>query len=225
MASNRIETLIAEGEWGSAQSAIEKQLHKEPDDHWLWSRLSAVKYEQRDYQGALEAADKGVQIVPDCPLALWSYANALDMLGNVREAGRVSRSWSRSRSHPQNVLGNTREAGRVYIQLLRRGLQELSQPDEDADECWEGADWTRGLVVDCMFRIAGCLAKMRKRQKAIEWYKRFLDQVVIGVQPGIYSREDAQVKLRELLGINKVNDLATESAMEIALREAEGVLG
>ena len=81
MASNRIETLIGKGDWKSARRAIEKQLDREPDDHWLWSRLSAVKYEQRDYEGALAAAEKALEMVPDCPLALWSYANALDMLG------------------------------------------------------------------------------------------------------------------------------------------------
>ena len=73
----RIETLIQQGRWKQAERAIRKQLDKEPDDHWLWSRLSGVKYEQHDYQGALEAAEKALDIVPDCPLAGWSYAGAL----------------------------------------------------------------------------------------------------------------------------------------------------
>jgi tetratricopeptide (TPR) repeat protein len=175
MASNRIETLIERGAWKSAQSAIEKQLRNEPDDHWLWSRLSGVKYEQRDYQGALEAAEKALEIVSDCPLALWSYAGALDM------------------------LGRTKEAGRVYAQLHNRGLEDLKNPDEDADACWEGADWTRGLVMDCIFRIAGGLAKIGGRDEAVDWYKRFLTLLDYEAQQGIYSRADAMAKLKKLM--------------------------
>ena len=180
---NRIEALIADGEWESAQRAVEKGLAKEPDDHWLWSRLAAVKYERRHYQDALDAAEKALDIVPDCPLALWSFASALDM------------------------LGKTKEAGKVYIQLLRRGLEELKEPDEDANECWEGADWTRSLVVDCIFRIAGCLAKMGQRDEAVEWYGRFLNLLHFGMQ-GVYSREDAMARLKKLrLGQKAVPDV------------------
>jgi hypothetical protein len=56
----RIESLIEAGEWASAQGVIEKQLAKEPADHWLWARLAGVKYERRDYQGALDAAEKSL---------------------------------------------------------------------------------------------------------------------------------------------------------------------
>ncbi len=122
MTSNRIETriesLLAAGEWESAEKVVAKQLAKAPDDHWLWSRLFGARYERRDYQGALEAAEKALAIVPDCPLALWSYAGAVEM------------------------LGRTKDAVKVYLQLIRRGAEELKQPDEDANECWEGADWT-----------------------------------------------------------------------------------
>ena len=93
MASTRIETriesLLAAGEWESAEKVVTKQLAKEPDDHWLRSRLSGAKYERRDHQGALEAAEKALEIVPDCPLALWSYAGAVEMLGRTRDAVKV----------------------------------------------------------------------------------------------------------------------------------------
>ena len=68
MASNRIETriesLLAASEWESAQKVVTKQSAREPDDHWLWSRLSGVKYERRDYQGALEATDQRLELLP-----------------------------------------------------------------------------------------------------------------------------------------------------------------
>ena len=199
MASTRIETriesLIAERKWESAQKAVEKQLGKEPDDHWLWSRLSGVKYERQDYRGALDAAEKALNIVPDCPLALWSRAGALDM------------------------LGRTKEAGKIYIQLTRRGLEELNDPDEDANDCWEGADWTRCLVVDCIFRTADCLAKIGKRKEAAEWYHRFLNLLDFGMQ-GIYSREDATARLKKLPSAKK----AVPDVME-GMRKLEAVMG
>ncbi len=192
---NRIESLIGERAWESAQGVVEKQLRKEPDDHWLWARLSGVKYERRDYQGALDAAEKALTIVPDCPLALWSRAGALDM------------------------LGRTKEAGKIYIQLTRRGLAELSDPDEDANECWEGADWTRGLVVDCMFRTADCLAKIGKRDEAVEWYNHFLNLLDFGMQ-GIYSRADATARLKKLASGKKAVPDVRER-----MRELEAVMG
>jgi tetratricopeptide (TPR) repeat protein len=170
----RIETLIQKGRWKQAETAIRKQLDKEPDDHWLWSRLSGVKYEQHDYQGALEAADKALDIVPDCPLAGWSYAGALE------------------------ILGKTKEAGEVYAWLIRRGLEELKAPDADADECWEGKSWTQSLLADCVFQMAGCLAKSGAQDLAIRWYGDFLRLVDYGVQ-GIYSRKDAMRKLKKLV--------------------------
>jgi len=185
----RIETLIRKSEWKQAQTAIEKQLGKEPDDHWLWARLSAVKYEQRDYQGALEATEKALEIVPDCPLALWSKAGAVEMLGKAEEA----MGW--------------------YSQLFHRGLEQLKNPDEDANECWEGPDWTSGLTADCVFRTAGCLAKMGRRDNAVGTYRHFLSLVDLGMQ-GIYSREDALERLNKLVPNKKAKREAAVKVME-----------
>jgi tetratricopeptide (TPR) repeat protein len=190
---NQIETWIEKNAWKQARTAIESQLRKEPDDHWLWARLSAVKYEQRDYQGALEAAGKALEIVPDCPLALWSYAGAVEM------------------------LGRSADAMDVYARLLQRGLEELKHPDRDANECWEGPDWTAGLMEDCLFRIAGCLALMGRRDGAVEMYRGFLGLADLGAR-GIYSREDALKKLKKLLPTAKARREAALKAMETEKR-------
>jgi tetratricopeptide (TPR) repeat protein len=170
----RIESLIAAEQWQKAQKAIQKQLANAPDNHWLWSRLSCVQYEQCDYQGALDAAHRALAIIPDCPLALWDQANALDM------------------------LGRTKEAGRVYSRLLRRGFQQIKEPDEDAEECWEGEQWTWALVVDCIFRIADCLAKTGAPEEAVVLYQSFLFFLRHGVQ-GIYTIEDGMAELKKLM--------------------------
>ncbi len=199
MANNRIETriesLIAAREWESAQKLIEKQLGKEPDDHWLWCRLSGVRYEQRDYPGAQTAADKALEIVPDCPLALWSCAGPLE------------------------IRGKTKEAVKIYKKLIRRGLQQLKTPDEDANECWEGADWTRGLVVDCIFRTAGCLAQLGEKEEAVQWYRHFVNLMPFGMH-SVYSREAALARLRSLAPDEK----ATPDVIK-RMRNLEAVMG
>ncbi|SRR5216683_946963 len=176
---NEIEALIRRSAWKPAQALIEKQLGKEPDDHWLWSRLSAVKYEQRDYQAASDAAEKALAIVPDCPLALWSKASALEM------------------------RGKTRDAIKVYIYLIIRGLSQLKSPDEDANECWEGVDWTLGLVADSSFRAAGCMAKTGRREKAVEMYLKLLSLPDMGIKGSIYSREEILKRVNKLVPTKK----------------------
>jgi tetratricopeptide (TPR) repeat protein len=187
--TNDIEALLAHEQWTKAEEVIAKALEKEPEDHWLWARLAGVKYEQRDYQGALEAAEKSLKIVPDCPLALWSKANALEMLGNVPDAGGL------------------------YLGLFRRGLDQLKNPDEDADECWEGMDWTTRLMNDCLFRLAGCMAKLGERDKAIRGYLNFLRGLDLGTT-GIHTRDDALECLRKLTRSKKAKREALTREME-----------
>ncbi len=170
----RIESLIREEDWKRARKAITVELRRDPESHWLWSRLSAVKYEQRDYRGALEAAGRALEIVPDCPLALWSKAGALEMLDKPKDALRL------------------------YTQLFERGSGQLKNPDEDALECWEGPAWTAGLIADCLFRAAGCLATLGDRSGAVNYYLRFLNFRDLGAQ-GIYTREDARKELKKLM--------------------------
>ena len=173
MSSDLIETLIGAESWDLAESAIEEELAKDPDDHWLWCRLSTVRYEKRQYEAALECAEKALALVPDCPLALWDKAGALDMLGR----------WDQAR--------------RIYTQLLERGTNRLSNPDEDADECWEGKAWTKGLLADCVFRVAGCLEKTGHEQRAAELYSTFLSLLDHRV-PSIYSRKQTLARLKKL---------------------------
>ena len=155
MAGNRIgaqiENLIRRENWPSAQALLQKQLVKQPTDHWLWSRLSGVKYEQRDYKGALDAAEKSLAIIPDCPLALWSKAGVIELLGKADEAMEI------------------------YAHLFDRGIDQLQNPDEDTNECWEGPDWTSGLMADCAcFGSRAAWRRPVRRDQAVEIYRNFL---------------------------------------------------
>ncbi len=172
MSKDTVEPLIEAEEWDKARKVILRQLKDDPDNHWLLTRLSTTYYEQRDYRKALEYAKAARLVVPDCPLVLWDYAGALDMLGRKREARRV------------------------YGTLLKRGAREIVEPDEDADECWEGPEWTIALLTDCIFRGAGCLPEARK-ELAANLYRGCLRMIEEG-RGGIYSREDVLHRLQQL---------------------------
>ena len=190
----RIEALLAKRDWRRARAAIEKQLAKEPDDHWLWARLAGAKYEQRDYQGALQAAEKALAIVPDCPLAIWSQAGALELLGT-----------------PAAALN-------LYSALVTRGIEQLRDPDEDAEECWEGPDWTAGLAADCAFRAAECLERLGSPDRAIKMYRSFLNLWDLGVR-GIYSRDEAQKRIKRLLPDKQARQDAAVKIMKSMKKE------
>lgn len=135
-----IETLIAAEDWKAARRAIQRMLRKEPNRHWLVTRLALTYYEQRDYETALAYSEKAMKLAPHCPLVLWDYGGVLDMLGRKREAIQVFR------------------------RLVRRGAQSLAYC-----ECGEGIGKARALVADCLYRLCsviGTLASGAEQQSS-----------------------------------------------------------
>ena len=59
---------------------LRRRLKAEPRHHWLLTRLSSVYDEQRRYALALQYAEKAFVEAPSCPLVLWDYAGALQVL-------------------------------------------------------------------------------------------------------------------------------------------------
>jgi len=163
-----VEELIEEGRWVDARRTIEVLLPAHPDDHWLLTRLSTTYYEMGDYDKALEFAEQALKIAPNCPLALWDRAGALDMLGREEEALRA------------------------YAVLLGRGLESIAE-----DECGEGEEWATGLIADCIYRAGCVLEDLGNKAKAAQFYHRFLCILDLGVR-SIYDREEAAAKLRAL---------------------------
>jgi tetratricopeptide (TPR) repeat protein len=68
-AGAEIESAIERDDWPGARKLIEEELAKDPDDHWLLTRLSLTYYEQFDYQKALDLSERALSIAPECPLA------------------------------------------------------------------------------------------------------------------------------------------------------------
>ena len=71
-------------------------------------------YEQRRYALALKYAEKAFAEVPSCPLVLWDYAGALQMLGRHNEALDL------------------------YARIVTRGVDRIAN-----GECGEGRAWAR----------------------------------------------------------------------------------
>ncbi|HEV2739432.1 MAG TPA: hypothetical protein VGU66_12685 [Candidatus Elarobacter sp.] len=109
----------------------------QPDSHWLLSRLALTYYEQFEYARALEIEEKARALAPDCPLVLWGYAGALEMLDRPQEA----------------IV--------VYEEIIGRGIQALA-----TDPCGEGYARACGLFVDSLYRSAKCWLTFGDRERA-----------------------------------------------------------
>ncbi len=135
--SIEIEKLIKAENWSAARKAIRLMLRSSPDDHWLLTRLGLTYYEQRRYRQALKYHQRALERMPNCPLALWDYAGALEM------------------------LDQTEEALSMYRRLVRRGVSAIAH-----GTCGEGLAWGRGLIADCHYRMAHCYRAKRQRGTA-----------------------------------------------------------
>lgn len=146
-----IETLLREGAWEAARKQIERELKRQPDNHWLLTQLGVTYYEQGRYRESLTPLLDALRIVPDCPLTLWNVAGALDALGKPEVA--VS----------------------IYTWLLR------SNKSADDDPCWESAEWADFLKTDCVYRLGICFQHMGRRESAEHCFRQYINLIVAGM--------------------------------------------
>jgi tetratricopeptide (TPR) repeat protein len=140
-----VESLVRAGKWAAAEKQIRRELKSEPGSHWLWTRLSVVRYERHAYSDALKYAKKALKIMPTCSLALWDRAGALDMLKRHREAIRD------------------------YKMLVVRGTRGMLR-----EACNESRGWARGLVADSHYRLGLCWKKLGRKAPAREAIRKSL---------------------------------------------------
>ena len=57
-------------------------LKKEPDNHWLLTRLGLTYYEERAYGASLSYERRALNLAPHCPRAFWDDAGSLQKLGD-----------------------------------------------------------------------------------------------------------------------------------------------
>lgn len=122
--SKEIEKALDDDDWVGARHLIEAALEGQPDDHWLLTRLGLTYYEQRHYEQALAYSSRALALAPECPLVLWDYAGALEMLDRPEEALQI------------------------YQRLVDRGVDSIAY-----GECGEGrrgrADWWLTATIGC----------------------------------------------------------------------------
>jgi tetratricopeptide (TPR) repeat protein len=142
-----IEHLIEKERWGDARAMLRAALKKEPEHHWLLTRLSLTYYEQRRYAKALKYAERAFASGPACPLVLWDYAGALQMVGRHSEALEL------------------------YARIVTRDISDLASA-----ECGEGRAWARGLVADAHYRASLSLRALGNEDASVSAFEQCLDQ-------------------------------------------------
>jgi predicted Zn-dependent protease len=158
-----VERLIEADKWNEARAELRRRLRAEPKDHWLLTRLSLTYYEQRRYKTALRYAESALKLRPSCPLVLWDYAGALQMLG---------------RHH---------EALKVYRRIVRRGPHRIA-----VGECGEGLARARGIVADSYYRMADSYHALGDTARSQRAFVRHLDMRGPGCH-SIYRLDDLKL--------------------------------
>ena len=167
--SLKIENAIRRENWKKARQLIQSDLRREPNSHWLLSRMALTYYEEHQYKRALTVGLKAYKLQPNCPLVLWDLAGTLGMLGRYREASAI------------------------YRRLIRRGVKSIAFGD-----CGEGLVWARGLVADCWYRMAGCARQQRHTAQAVKYFEQHLDLRGPGCR-SIYPLQAVRKELTEIL--------------------------
>lgn len=166
--TDAIENAIQRDQWKSARRLINAAIRRQPKNHWLLARLALTYYEERDYKRALAIGQKAKSIAPQCPLVLWEIAGAFEMLGQHEKAMAI------------------------YRRLIRRGAETLAVGD-----CGEGLSWSRGLVADCWYRVAGCERKLGRMTNAVRCFDLHLALRGPGCR-SIYPISDVRSERRKL---------------------------
>jgi predicted Zn-dependent protease len=135
----------AKRDWRKAIAANKNIIARYPDSHFHLTKQSEFFYQLRQYDTALKYSQRALKYSPQCPLALWNYAEALAM------------------------LDQTEKARRIYKRLVRRGVKGIA-----FGKCNEGLKWAENLFSDCLYAIGSSYAYQGKRKLAIRYFKRHL---------------------------------------------------
>jgi tetratricopeptide (TPR) repeat protein len=168
MSVDPIEKEIKADNWALARKLIRKELRTSPTDHWLLAMLALTHYEQREYQKALEISQEALGINDKCPLVLWGYAGALDMVGRHGEARKM------------------------WHTLIRREVNSLAFGD-----CGEGIGWAKALINDCRYRIGTSYARQERFSSAMRWIGLHLQHRKPGIRSA-YSTEKVRRSLAQI---------------------------
>lgn len=120
---NEFHSLYNEEKWKKAKKVLMVLLNEESDNFFLWTSLSSVTYELRDYKKALEYSKKAYKLYPESPLVLWDYAAIL------------------------YVLNKDKKARKKWEQIIEYGEEKVAEITK------EGLRWAKRIVNDSRFRL------------------------------------------------------------------------
>ena len=152
-----------------AKSLLKDDPENHVRNHWFLTRISSSYYEARQYRMALKYAKKALDLYPNCPLALWDLAGALD------------------------TLKEPRKAIEIWKKLLRKGVEKIA-----FNQCGEGLRRAESLLSDCRYRIGLSYSDLGKKKLAIKYLKAHLAHRRAGL-PSLYSRREIEKVLSDLL--------------------------
>jgi tetratricopeptide (TPR) repeat protein len=154
--------------WKKAKRILEKELEKNPDDHWLLTQLSEVYYELRDYNKALELSTKAIEIAPNCPLAINDYALHLYM-------------------HEKD-----KEAIELWEIVLEKGIDQIAY-----GECGEWVRASKSLLNDIRMRIGLSYFETGEKEKSLTYFKEHLKNRQRGLFSN-FSKQEVEKRISEI---------------------------
>jgi tetratricopeptide (TPR) repeat protein len=175
--SKKIEALIAHDSWASARTLIEKELKKDPKNHWLLDRLSVTYYEEKQYETAMEVIEQAYKLAPNCVLVLWDYAGTKYALEDFETA----------------------------IQFYYKIGALITKDGMPKDECAlnEGPLWFSAILLDCCFRLGICYQYLNKKEQAIYCLEKYVEMATRFPKlqaESLYSIDDVLARLDDLDG-------------------------
>ena len=130
------------------------------ESFWLYTSLSSVCYELKNYEEALKYAKLAYALNTESPLVLWDYAGALYMLNQEQEAIDL---W-------QRIIRINEEV--IAFELTTEGLQ-----------------WARSLKNDSLYRIAQSYYYLENDNMALKYAMDHLNSRKKGLK-SLYKKSE-----------------------------------
>ncbi len=170
---NLCEALRQSGELTEALTLTGETASLFPHAAPAWNALGTVKYDRRDYTGALEAYDKALSLDPENIDAGVNRGNALARLHRLNEAAdALEKALAQQPGHPTALvnLGGVRQALGDVAGALKLFDQALAIELNHADGIWN-----RGLARLLTGDLAGGFADYDVRWRLPEFTQRHAD--------------------------------------------------
>ncbi len=163
-----VNDFIMKEEWGMAKEILEKELDKNPEDHWIITQLSEVFYEMRNYDKALELSTKAIELAPECPLTMNDHALHL------------------------YIHEKDKEAIAIWDKMLKKGVEKIAYA-----ECGEGLRNTKSMLNDVRMRMGLSYFETGQKRKSLFYLNQHLNNRQRGLYSNFTKRE-VEKKIKEI---------------------------